>query len=50
MINDDLDNMDYILPAKAKVSKTRLFNDKTTNLIGGQVGGSVISGEELFSM
>ena len=46
MINMDLDDMD----TGFKQPQTRIFNDKANNLFGGKVGGSVISGQEIFSM
>ena len=51
MINMDLDILDKeIKPQKIQKPIDRVFNDKITGLFGGKVGGSVISGEELFSV
>ena len=53
MINMDLDIMNKeIKPPQIiqKKPKDRTFDDTLNGLFGGKVGGSVISGEELFSM
>lgn len=47
----DLDILDKeIKPKNTNKPIDRVFNDKFTGLFGGKVGGSVISGEELFSV
>lgn len=54
MINMDLDDLGKEIKApvilKPSIQVDRTFNDKGSGLFGGKVGGSVISGEELFSM
>ena len=51
MINMDLDIIDKeIKPIKREKPNDRVFNDKLSGLFGGKVGGSVISGEEIFSV